>query len=609
MSTVVLVNAYEYDYLGTRLLAAWLEHNHISAHCILLDDNVKILVQQPQERFIGYQAYNGALSEHKAMHQPLGPADWEALEEAIRSEAPRLLGFSARSTNNFLIEPIVRAFKNAAPDALLVAGGFGPTLEPGLYLEGGFDVVVRGDGEEALLELARCVEGGDVAGMRRIANTSWSPRHGGAVNPLRDQQKDLSRYPGPLSGDAHFTWIQDGALHRHEDPMLRSNVYRTFLGRGCPGKCTYCSGGHWKSLYHAEEKKAYVRRNRSIEEVIEECRNLPDSVKLISFCDEYWSLPKKETEKFFRLYKEKIHKPFWAYLAYEQMVNNPALMDLVIDCGLEWTGIGFQTGSKDLLQQCYDRREKYSLLLEYAWILFHNFVTFSAQFIGGNSYESWNDLEQTLDLIRKLPVSFEVPHSVTIANTRLRPHPESPIIGAWPRVVTDPMPADEWYFRALLMQYCRFFSKEEFSAVIAPFADTPPTAAKERNRALEETLSRLLREKQAVHYKKLMRETSGAPWICYGAGDCYVKNREFFAELKPRAILVDRNYLPATPRMDGVPVFAAEDWLAHEDTGDARFMVFLKNPQQVKRKLLRSYGKPFENIHSCSLVFRPGEGE
>lgn len=604
MSTVVFVNAYEFNYLGTRALASWLWKHDISAHCILLDDSSVVSVKHPHEKAIGYQYYHGTCYEHRAMHHPLEEADWTALEQAIAMEQPKILGFSARSTNNFLIEPIIRTFKKAAPDALLIAGGYGPTLEPELYLNGGFDVVVRGDGEEAILELAQAHEQGDIAAMHGIANTWWSTAHGGHVNALRDQQKDLSCYPAPLSGNEYFTWIQDGTYHRHEDPVLRASTYYTFLGRGCPGKCTYCSGGHWKTLYRDEGKKAFSRRNRNMEDVIEELRHLPDSVKAIEFCDEYWSLPKEKTEKFLRLYKQHVNKSFFAYFTYEQMMQHPDLLKLAIDAGLKWTGIGFQTGSPELLQRCYARKPHYPLLLAYARRLFENFVNFWAQFIGGNCYETWDDFAQTCDLVRSLPVSLEYPDAVTLLNVRLKPHPKSPIITVAPRVVSEPMPADQWYFRAILMYYCRFFTPEEFAELTEPFMaearqNSAPIAC---HAALECTLQAKLKEKQVAHYRDLVQNTANRPWVYYGAGDCYVKNREFFADLKPQAILVDKEWLPSAPHLDGIPVAAVEDFFSDEKARTNNVMVFLKHPLDVKRKLLHRYGVARDHVHSCSQV-------
>lgn len=604
MSTVVFVNAYEFNYLGTRLLASWLWKHNISTHCILLDDIGVVRVNYPHEKAIGYQYYRGYCYEHRAMQHPLQEADWRALEQVIAMEQPRILGFSARSTNNFLIEPIIRSFKKAAPDALLIAGGYGPTLNPELYLEGGFDAVMRGDGEEAILELAQALEQGDINKMHCIANSWWSAAHGGVTNPLRDQQKDLSCYPAPLSGDKYFTWIQDGQYHRYEDPVLCASTYYTFLGRGCPGKCTYCSGGHWKTLYRDEGKKAFSRRNRSMEDVIEELRHLPDSVKHIEFCDEYWSLPKEKTEKFLRLYKQHVNKHFFAYFSYEQMMQAPDLLKLAIDAGLCWTGIGFQTGSPELLQRCYARKPKYPLLLAYAQRLFENFVHIWAQFIGGNCYETWDDFEKTCNLIRKLPVSLEDPDAVSLINVRLKPHPKSPIITVAPRVVSDPMSADQWFFRAILMQFCRFFTPEEFADITAPFVaearqSSGPITCHE---ALESLLKAKLRKKQVAHYRDLVQNTVGQPWVYYGAGDCYTKNRKFFADLRPQAILVDKAWLPSATHLDGIPVAAVEDFFTSEEARHNNVMVFLKHPLDVKRKLLHGYGVAQENIHSCSQI-------
>ncbi|MGE9986067.1 B12-binding domain-containing radical SAM protein [Desulfovibrio sp. SGI.169] len=604
MSQIVFVNAYEFDYLGTRALAAYLLKNKFTVHCILLDDNKVEYVDSPQENFIGYQVHNPLISEHRAMHHPLTEADWEALCKAIQLENPQIIGFSARSTNNFLAKPIVEVFKKAAPTALLVAGGYGPTLNPELYLQEGFDVVVRGDGEEAIFEIAKCIEENRTKSIYYIQNTIWNKKYGKSINKLRDQEKDLSIYPAPLYGDQYFSWIQNGVLHRYNDPMLSSALYRTFLGRGCPGKCTYCSGGHWRTLYRKEGKKAYARRNRNFGDVIKECSHLPPNIKTISFCDEYWSLTRQKTEYFFTLYKKYVNKPFWAYLNYEQMVNNPELLNLIIDAGLDWTGIGFQTGAADFLQKYYGRIAQYPLLIAYANLLFKNFVTFSAQFIGGNCYETYADLEQTLNLIRELPCSLENLTSVVISNIRLRPHPKSPITYSWPDVVNSPMPVEEWHFRAILMEYCRFFTPEEFSSLLAQFEEKERRKErKQKNMDMEHFFQNKLKEKQLLHYQALIKDTAGQPWIYYGAGDCFIKNQKFFSNLKPEAVLVDKEYMPAGRYIAGIPVFAAEDFF-NKKHDEINFMVFLKHPLRVQRKLLRHYGIPFHKIHSCSTILR-----
>lgn len=160
MNKVVFINAYEYGYLGTRALAAWLRQNGVSTHNICLKDFSSLPKVKPEENAHGYQCWvtGHGFVEHCANFSPITSVEQELLEQVIRNEAPDLIGFSAHSCNNFLIPLIVSVLKKAAPRALLAAGGFGPTLEPAIYLDGGFDVVIRGDGEMPWVNFVKKME-------------------------------------------------------------------------------------------------------------------------------------------------------------------------------------------------------------------------------------------------------------------------------------------------------------------------------------------------------------------------------------------------------------------------------------------------------------------
>lgn len=181
MTKVVLVNAYETEYLGTRLLASWLRQHGFETHNIHMGHyKMQECAALSETSVGGYQIYmGGRLLWNRANSDGLGPEDWANLERVLREEKPDIIGFSARSANNYLIPTVAPLFRHAAPGALLVAGGYGPTLEPERYLDGGFDVVVRGDGEEAMLALARAVEARDAAAMKAIPGTCW----GGGATP------------------------------------------------------------------------------------------------------------------------------------------------------------------------------------------------------------------------------------------------------------------------------------------------------------------------------------------------------------------------------------------------------------------------------------------
>lgn len=595
MQKVVFINLFETSYLGTRCLASYLRANGHETHNILFEDYRHELTDDPKEtEIVGYHIYiHGCAYEQPTVREELSPDSAARLMEAIQGEKPDIIGFSSRSTHNYLAPQLGALFKRAAPKALLVAGGYGPTLNPEIFLEAGFDVVVRGDGEEALLALVNAWEKQDRKALVATPATVWSAAWGSVQNPLNDQKKDLSGYPAPLSGDAFFSYIHNGELQRGVDPVLADSRYFTFFGRGCIGTCSYCSGGNWSRMYREEGKKAYKRRNRKIESVIQELAGLPENINYIVFADEYWGNSREKTKEFFREYKEKVKRFFFAYLDYEQMVADAELFNLVLDAGLVATGIGFQTGSKEFSLKYYRRKQNYPLLVQYCHMLYRNKILVNPQFIGGNCYETWDDFMQTIALIRQLPFSLETPFNIALQSTQLKPHPKSPLRELAPLVVTDPMPTREWYYRAILMELARLMDEESFNAVleIERYHEDP--------RELQKAFKALLFKKQHAYFNELIATQADKPWYFYGASDIYQKNKDFFAPLDAKAILLDRKFIGDTKRLDGLPVMTPEELFGSASVpADARFMVFSSDPWRVQKNLLRTWKVPFDNIHA-----------
>lgn len=597
MQKVIFVNLYETYYLGTRCLASYLRANGHETHNILFEEYVHEITEEPREtEIIGYHMYiNGTIYEQPTIQGALPAQSAARLEEAIRLEKPDVIGFSSRSTHNYLAQELETLFRRVAPDALLVAGGYGPTLNPEIFLEAGFDVVVRGDGEEALLDLVNAWESRDRAALTATPATVWSAAWGGAKNPLRDQKKDISCYPAPLSGNEFFSYIENGELQRHMDPVLTKKKYYTFFGRGCIGTCSYCSGGNWSRMYREEGKKAYKRRNRDIDDVVRELSALPETVDTIIFADEYWGNSRDKTKEFFRKYRDEVQRPFFAYLDYEQMVTDSELFNLVLDAGLMATGIGFQTGSREFALKYYHRKQNFPLLVEYCHLLFANKIHINPQFIGGNCYETWDDFMQTVRLVRKLPFSIETPFNVQLQSTQLKPHPKSPLREIAPRVVTDPMPTREWYYRAVLLELARLMDEDAFNAVLEI------KRYREEPKELQRAFRALLFKKIYAHYRELIDTQAGKPWYFYGAGDVYRRNREFFAALTPQAILIDSKYIGNTKQVDGISAMTPEELFGKGDlAADAQFLVFTSNPWRQEKTLLRTWQVPFASIHACA---------
>ncbi len=173
MAKIVLVNAYETSNLGTRILAKYARLNGHSTHNVLLCSGEYVSIDSPLDENEGYQIFEfGKIYTNRATIYKVSDKDKELLKIVLEEEQPDVIGFSARSTNNWLIKELMPVFQSLELEnrPFLIAGGYGPTLEPELYLDGGFDFVVRGDGEEALIDILNACDALNASAPRGLAH-------------------------------------------------------------------------------------------------------------------------------------------------------------------------------------------------------------------------------------------------------------------------------------------------------------------------------------------------------------------------------------------------------------------------------------------------------
>lgn len=543
MAKVILVNLYEPPYLGTRALAAWLLKCGHDVHNITLktaDGYTKTTVDEPLEDHKAFlEMYNGVLCLRPMDAVPITATELKLLEQTIAKHKPDLIGFSARSTYDFLLPTIVPVLRKSQPNALLVAGGYGPTLEPELYLDGGFDCVIKGDGEEALEELVNSL--GNSSTLQGILNTCWKSETAGyLINPMRPQTKNLDKYPVPLYAPVFFTIIDRDMVMEKVSPIDRPtdyNPYTTIAGRGCVGRCTYCSGGQWAKIYRDAGSKAYKRRNRSIDSIIAELKEAKSNGhQFIIFYDEYFAFSSTEGKRFFKEYKEHVKLPFFLYLPYEHFLKDKELQELAFDAGLDHTSVGIQTGSEEFAKKYYHRDIKNDILYNFIRLMYDHDVGVVTQLIAGNCYETDIDFMETIKLIQRLPFCLE-DESVTKQGVfKLNVLPKAPLREIAPRVVTHPASAREYWYKASLMNLARVVSAADIDA--AMHDNTLATDPK----LILAMYKQELQKKKKAHYQAVFERVKDKDAILYGDKDVIVQNYDFLSStLSVRGVLVDDN--------------------------------------------------------------------
>ncbi|OGH25109.1 MAG: hypothetical protein A3B47_03370 [Candidatus Levybacteria bacterium RIFCSPLOWO2_01_FULL_39_24] len=136
-----------------------------------------------------------------------------------------IVGISGTNRNADSSLDFTHEYKKQKPDGVIIAGGFGPSMETEKWLLGGVDIVVRGEGDITASLVVNAIKNGD--SLENIKGISYL-RDGKIINnednPLLTE-KELSEVPLPFYPD----YIK-----------RKRRLHTVNESRGCYGKCKFC---------------------------------------------------------------------------------------------------------------------------------------------------------------------------------------------------------------------------------------------------------------------------------------------------------------------------------------------------------------------------------
>ena len=176
--------------------------------------------------------------------------------DAVRDFRPDVIGITGLTTEADSLHWNAARVKAVAPETPVVAGGpYASSVQAKALDDSNIDLVVCGEGEEAMLEVVDAVVHGKP--LRRIAGTAWREEGRVVHGPARPPITDLDSIPHPawdlLDMAAYWKAPREKHFYRHRAYMA------VFTSRGCPYRCIYCHGLFGRRF-----------RARSPENVIEE---------------------------------------------------------------------------------------------------------------------------------------------------------------------------------------------------------------------------------------------------------------------------------------------------------------------------------------------------
>ncbi len=190
--------------------------------------------------------YIGAVLEKAGVPVEIVPADildmsWAAIRRKIRAGKPDIVGVTVTTENRFQSFRLIREAKKAHPGAWTVLGGPHASMAAEDCLEHipELDFVVRGEGEETMLEICRLwlpgANPGVLDGVRGIVL-----RRNGRVeaNPPRPPITDLDSLPFPAFHLVPFEKYNFSFEVPGHGFLPAVNV---MTSRGCPFNCSFCA--------------------------------------------------------------------------------------------------------------------------------------------------------------------------------------------------------------------------------------------------------------------------------------------------------------------------------------------------------------------------------
>ena len=261
--------------------------------------------------------------------------DFQATEKSfdqiipmIEQYSPKAIGISATTTSFPQAQQMAQIVKRYYPKITLILGGIhGSALPEQSFRMAPFDIIVRGEGEITMLELARLLplqpkKLSSVQGISYI-NSAGTICH----NPDRPYIENLDDLPAPDKNmlDLH-RYHQKGAL---------------LTGRGCPSKCIFCSCGAFSGSSY---------RARSVSHILDEIKHTIDQFGITEFeiHDDTFTISKDRVASFCKAILAEGIEITWGCQSRVSTIT-PELAQLMFEAGCRSIQYGVESGNQLVL--------------------------------------------------------------------------------------------------------------------------------------------------------------------------------------------------------------------------------------------------------------------
>lgn len=292
------------------------------------------------------------------------------IEESLKEKNPDVIGFSIVHANRWGGIDISRIAKRILPHVRIVFGGIGTTFLWKHLLTNfrEIDFAVLGEGEKSFLNLIKCIEKDDLDGIHHIKGIAFCKEKKAVKTADAEVIQDIDQLPIPAK---YFDF-------QH----LSSS-------RGCPSNCTFCGSpkfwGH-KVRFHSPE---YFTNQLDL--------LYQRGITFFYFSDDTFTMRKDRVIQICKRIIEKDLKISWFAISRVNYVNEEMLY-WMRKAGCIQISYGVESGSEKIRNvlnkniRTDDIKKAFSMTTKYG-------ILARAYFIYGSPGESWETIQETMDLI------------------------------------------------------------------------------------------------------------------------------------------------------------------------------------------------------------------
>jgi magnesium-protoporphyrin IX monomethyl ester (oxidative) cyclase len=326
----------------------------------------------------------------------------ELISEKIAAVDPGLVAFTCLYSGNFpFILEMSRFLKEKYINIPIAIGGMHPTIFAKEIIEKApqIDYIIIGEGEEQIVGLASMISQDNLFEVSQIHSIAYRNRKGEAqINPRKSFIKNLDTLPVPAYDLINFKDYYVDTSNWHNGLKIEFNMSVPMVtSRGCPFQCNFCC------ISRAMGPTIRLHSPRRIVNEIEMIHNRYQQ-SYFHFMDDNLVLRKSHILGIGReIIRRNLNIQFGITTGMHVASLDEEVIDVMCEAGWIWGSLSIESGSDFIRNEIIGKNLSDEKIYEVARLCArYPQLNMSAFFIIGFPEETWQTLEDTMEMIRHL---------------------------------------------------------------------------------------------------------------------------------------------------------------------------------------------------------------